>query len=91
MCAREAEREKLIVHASQPLAQQGGLGEDRIECGCADSGRWVGWGIHLTSIFICKDYKAAKTVQPRAFAREGCCSKQAGGGWARTPGGNATR
>ena len=52
---RERKREKFIVHASGLSAQLGCLQDDPTECGCADSGRWVGWEIHLTDIFIWKD------------------------------------
>ena len=48
------EREKFIVHASQLPAQLECLGEDPTECGHADSGRWVGWGIHLIAFLFVK-------------------------------------
>lgn len=50
VCAKE----KFIVHASRLPAQLECLGEDPTECGRADSGRWVGWGIHLTAFLFVK-------------------------------------
>lgn len=53
------------VHGSRlpPPAPLGSLGEDPVERERVASGRWVGWGIHLTSVLICKEYKAAKTIE----------------------------
>lgn len=63
VCTCQSEREKFIVHASRGrvgAARAPGRGPEGVWL-CASS-RWVGWGIHLTGIFICEDYKAGKTM-----------------------------
>lgn len=83
MCTSKSEREKFIVHASR-----GRVGAARVPWRGPEgvwlraSSRWVGWGIHLTGIFICEDYKAGKTIQltvsPRG-RRQGSVPLRAGG------------